>query len=148
MKNAFVIISMITLSALSTLGQSVADQLAIAQCSFRLFDGPTELKVLDQMITRRAVEKSTGDLKTFGTAYHIEFTYKGDDLNLRGATVEFLDKDKRPVHELVLGESRSMNITTLGSRPLPKTHYIAISLEGIPLRLLDEVISIRIKKGR
>jgi hypothetical protein len=136
----------ITLSALSSWGQSIADQLAIAHCSFRLFAGPSEVTVLDQIITQRAVSKSSEGLKTFGTAYHIEITYKGEALNLQGATVEFLDSTKRPLHTIALDGTRFMNVTLQGSRSLPKTHYIAISLEGIPLRLLDEVVSIRIRE--
>lgn len=148
MKKACVIMCVSVLAAASSFGRTIADQLQVAECSFRLYDGPTEVEILDQMVTMRAFEKSNGDLKTFGSAYHIEIAYKGDPINMEAAVIEFLDKDKRPLHAITVeDESRFMRVETLGHRPRPKTQYIAISLEGIPLRVLDEVISIRIKKG-
>jgi len=130
-------------------GQSVADQLLVAECSFRLYDGFTEVVVLDQMVTTRAVASPGSELKTWGQAYHIEFTYKGDGVELANALVEFLDDKKRPLHAFRLGDSSQyMKVDTLGNRPNPKTRYIAISLQGIPLRLLDEVVAIRISGGK
>ncbi|WP_372799191.1 hypothetical protein [Pontiella sp.] len=147
MNKRSLMIGLFALSFLPSFGQSVADQLRVAECSFRLYNGPTEVEVIDQMVTMRGFEKTTGDLKTFGSAYHLEFTYKGDAVDLTGGTIEFLDEDKRPLHAMAAeDESRFMQVDTLGHRPNPKTRYIAISLEGIPLRLLDEVVSIRIRK--
>lgn len=146
MKRACALVSLLALTATASFGQSIAEQLLVAECSFRLYDGPTEVEVLDQMVTMRAFEKSTDHLKTFGSAYHIEFTYKGDPMVVEAAVIEFLDEDKRPLHAIqVEDESRYMRVETLGHRPRPKTQYLAISLEGVPLRLLDQVVSIRVK---
>jgi hypothetical protein len=148
MKNVCVLMFLMISTAVSVLGQSIANQLLIADCSFRLFDGPTELKVIDQMVTKRTVRGSNTELKTFGEAYFIEFTYVGNEMVLENAQVEFLDEDKRPLHEISLDDSsRYMKVNMLGSRPSPQTRFVAISLEGIPLRLLDGVVSIRIKAG-
>ncbi len=147
MKKLGIIVGLFVVTVVSTFGQSIADQLKVAECSFRFFDGPTELKVIDQMVTMRSVEKLNGEIKTYGRAYHIEFSYIGDSVGLSGATIEFLDKNKRPIHSLYLeDEGRFMKVDTQGQRMNPKTRYVAISLEGIPLRVLDGVISIRIKK--
>lgn len=147
MKKVYLVMSLLIMSAGSVFGQSIADQLKVAECSFRFFDGPTELKVIDQMVTMRSVEKLNGEIKTYGRAYHIEFSYIGDPVSLSGSTVEFLDKNKRPIHSLFLeDEGRFMKVDTEGQRMNPKTRYVALSLEGIPLRVLDGVISIRIKK--
>lgn len=149
MKNTCILLLLIISSAVTALGQSVADQLRVAECSFRLYDGPTELKLLDQMITMRSVNTSSSGLKTFGRVYHIEMTYKGAEVELKNALIEFLDEQKRPLHATRMSDtSRFMKVDTLGYRPSPKVRYIAISLEGIPLRLLDEVVSIRISKEK
>ncbi len=149
MKTGCVMMSLIALIATSTFGQSIADQLLVADCSFRLFNASTELKILDQMVTTRAVESSNAELNSSVCAYHIEFTYTGVEMKLKGARVEFLDENKRPLHAIQLEDSsRYMKVDTLGHRPNPKTRYLAISLQGIPLRLLDEVVSIRISGGQ
>jgi hypothetical protein len=129
MKTAYMIMSLFVLSAVVAAGQSIADRLKVAECSFKLFDGPTELEVLDQMVTKRAVRNSNPEIRTFGSAYHIEFMYRGDELTLNNAVIEFLDKDKRPLHAITAeSESRFMNVTRLGNRPHPKVRFIAISL--------------------
>jgi hypothetical protein len=70
-----------------------------------------------------------------------------DEMELKNALIEFLDINKRPLHAIQAEDaSRYMKVNTLGNRPSPRVRYIAISLEGIPLRLLDEVVSIRIAK--
>ena len=149
MKKAGVLISLIVIAATSVFGQSIADQLLVAECSFRLYNGPTELVILDQMVSARAVASANPELNFSVRVYHLEFTYKGDEMNLKNARVEFLDKNKRPLHAIQLADaSRYMTVDSLGHRPNPRTRYIAISLQGIPLRLLDEVVSIRISGGR
>jgi hypothetical protein len=147
MKNACLVLFLILSAAGSALGQSIANQLTVAKCSFQFYAGPTELEVLDQMVTTRSVQNSNPELKTFGRAYFIEVEYKGDEMEMNNALIEFLDENKRPLHAFrVEDASQYMKVNTLGHRPNPRVRYIAISLEGIPLRLLDDVISIRISK--
>jgi hypothetical protein len=149
MKKICVLMSLITITTASVFGQSIADQLTIAECSFRLYNGPTELEILNQMVTSRAVASANPEFNSSVRVYHIEFTYRGAEMTLQNAKVEFLDGHKRPLHAIQLSDaSRYMKVDTLGHRPNPLTRYIAISLQGIPLRLLDEVVSIRISGGR
>lgn len=149
MKTVCVMMSLMAIIATSTFGQSIADQLLVAECSFRLFNGSTELNVIDQMVTSRAVASSKEELNSSVSAYHLEFTYKGAEMKLKSASVEFLDEKKRPLHAIQLEDpSRYMKVDTLGHRPNPKTRYVVISLQGVPLRLLDKVASIRISGGQ
>jgi hypothetical protein len=149
MKKVCVFLSLITITASSVCGQSISDQLLVAECSFRYYNGPTELVILDQMITTRAVASAKPELNSSTRAYHIEFTYKGDEITLQGARVEFLDDHKRPLHAINLKDaSHYMKVDTLGHRPNPRSRYVAINLQGIPLQFLDEVISIRIFPGK
>jgi hypothetical protein len=47
-----------------------------AACTFRLFAGPTELNVVDQMVTMRGFKKTNGGLKTFGGAITLNYCYR------------------------------------------------------------------------
>lgn len=143
-KTRVMALSFVLAIATSAFGQSIADQLLVAKCSFRLFDGSTEVVILDQMVTKRAAKGSNPS----GQAYFIEITYKGKEMELADAKVEFLDANKRPLHAIWLENTSYMKVDTMGNRPSPKTRYIAISLQGIPLRLLDGVVSIRISGGK
>ncbi|VGO16945.1 hypothetical protein PDESU_05538 [Pontiella desulfatans] len=130
-KTWMVVASLVPLFVASTFGQSIADQLAVAVCSFRLYDSHTEVEVLDQMVTTRAVKSSNPELNTSGHTYFIEFTYKGKEIKLANAQVEFLDEHKRPLHAIQLDDAGGyMKVDPLGNRPNPQTRYIAISLQA------------------
>ena len=95
------------------------------------------------------MNSANAELKSSVRVYHIEFTYKGAEMKLKNGLVEFLDEHKQPLHVIRLEDaSRYMKVDTLGHRSNPRTRYIAISLQGIPLRILDKVVNVRISRGQ
>lgn len=132
--------------------QSISDQLKAADCEFQIRKGSSEIKILKQMITLRAVSEpgvvSAKSINSTSTntagyrAYHLEFSYTGDHIDASSIkSVEFL-ADRKVIHEIIIDpDSRRMSGSERG-----KTGYFAINLENVPLLLLDDVTTIKLNR--
>ncbi|NNJ70834.1 MAG: hypothetical protein HKP10_06040 [Kiritimatiellales bacterium] len=153
-KSGLIVATALSILALPSHGQSVADQLKVADCNFKILYEGEEVQVQRQMITLRAVSESE-EVKIENNyfkihsaayrAYHLEFSYSGDliDYNDVGY-VEFYNRQNKRIHIADL-EKDSRRISESEKRMPQKVRYFAISLEDTPLLLLDEVSYINIQ---
>ena len=144
-------ILMVSALVLVVHAQPISDQLKVAKCEFQIRKGSSKVKVLKQMITLRAVSdpgvissnaNNPTQTNTAGyQAYHLEFSYARGSADLRKIKdVEFLVGEK-VVHEITIeADSRRMSESERRN-----TGYFAINLENVPLLLLDDVTTIKLK---
>ena len=152
----FLLAAAVALAVPPAQSETLSDSLKVADCEFIIRYKSRKLDVLRQMITLRAVsETKTEQGNSKGAAgyraYHLEFCYEGDYIRSRVfLRVDFKNAKGQRLHTIwMLPDERHMNES--GDRPLSlerKSRYFAISLENVPLLLLDDVAEIAIEDNR
>ena len=146
----------LVLSTFSTLGAETKlfDQLVVAATEFDITFDDFPLDVSTQGITLRAVkDRESHDLKKDAEqvndfayrAYHLEFAFNRKyKVREQFAVVEFYEGND-VVHRIAI-QKPSRKITTTNGRPY-ETNFVAISLEGVPLVMLDSVTRINFRRS-
>ncbi|MDF7801776.1 hypothetical protein P4C99_20020 [Pontiellaceae bacterium B1224] len=128
--------------------QSISGQLKAADCHFLIKNDGKDVQTLDQKITLRAVsEKDTVVINSreqvYGSgyrSYHLEFAYTKDhpDRPIQANSIEFLNDKDELIHRISLLKNDRTMAESEQTRTL-RVRYMAVSLQGIPLTLLDDV---------
>ncbi|TVP79292.1 MAG: hypothetical protein EA353_06435 [Puniceicoccaceae bacterium] len=151
---AFVALLFFTVSALGA-QSTLFDQLAVAKTEFVItFDG-FPLDVSAQGITLRAVKereshdllKDAQQINDFAyRAYHLELAFtRKYKVREQFAVVEFYEGNDL-IHRISI-QSPSRKLSTTNGRPYD-TNFVAISLEGVPLVMLDSVTRINFRGSK
>ena len=131
------------------------DELAVAKTEFVITFNDFPLDVSTQGITLRAVKERAShersekaeQINDFAyQAYHLEFSFSRKyQVREQFAAVEFYEGND-VVHRIPL-QQPSRKISTTNGRPY-ETNFVAISLEGVPLVLLDSVTRINFRQAK
>jgi hypothetical protein len=151
--HALLALLFLTLSA-SGAETKLFEQLAVTETDFAITFDDFPLEVSAQGITLRAVsEQKSHDLGKDAKqvndfayrAYHLEFAFnRRYKVREQFSVVEFYEGND-VVHRIAL-QKPSRKITTTNGRPY-ETNFVAISLEGVPLVLLDSVTRINFSRS-
>jgi len=142
-------------SSLLTAQDSIFKQLALAETKFAITLNDHSLQVASQGITLRAVSdrkvhnrnQADEQINDFAyRAYHLEFAFK-QKYKVRDGfeVVEFIEGNE-VIHTISLKDS-SRKIASVDERRY-ETNFLAISLEGVPLTMLDSIDRINFRRAR
>lgn len=138
-----------------TAKEPIFKQLAVAETDFEITISDIALKVTSQGITLRAVSetakhskgKDEEEINDFAyRAYHLEFAFERKYKFPNGFDVVEFYKDNDVIHRIQLTSSGRKFSAAQGR--LHETNFMAISLEGIPLIMLDSVDRINFRKSK
>lgn len=147
----FLLLSVISASA----QPSLLEQLGVAQTNFKITLNDYPLEVAAQGITLRAVGEKIEHRKGRENeqindiayrAYHLEFAFKQKYKVRDGFEVIEFFEGNDVLHAISL-KSPSRKISTPNGRRY-ETNFIAISLEGIPLVMLDSIDRINFRRSK
>lgn len=148
------VVCLISLPSVTSAG-SLFDQLAVAPTDFEITLNDHALEVAAQGITLRAVSetitynkgKEVEQTNDFAyRAYHLEFAFKQKYKVRDGfGVIEFFEGND-VIHRISL-KSPSRKISSANGR-LYETNFLAISLEGVPLVMLDSIDRINFRRSK
>ncbi|MBC2601157.1 hypothetical protein [Puniceicoccus vermicola] len=147
---AFLFFSIASLSAESP----IFDELSVAETHFKITMDDYPLEVTKQGITLRAVHDTvtrvispeSKQINDFAyRTYHLEFAFK-QKYRIKGslAVIEFFEGNDL-IHSISL-DSPSRKLAKPNER-LNETNFLAISLEGVPLVMLDSIDRINLRES-
>lgn len=141
--------------ALASFGETIFEQVALAETQFKITLNDVELDVVTQGLTERAVRdqvvynenkdnEQTNDI-TY-QAYHLEFAFRQKYRVRDGFEVIEFYEGNDIIHTISI-KSPSRTISTTNGRRY-ETNFMAINLEGIPLVMLDSIDRINFRRSK
>jgi len=132
------------------------DSLGVIKTNFKITLNDTPLEISRQGITQRVVTDEIRGRRDAGEevinhiayqAYHLELAYKLKFIDQRDyAVIEFYNSSNELIHEYAIND-KNRSFTTSSERRYD-SNYLALSLKGVPLVMLDSVSRINLRKSK
>ena len=145
---------LLAFSPVHSKAQTISGQLKQADCHFEIYYGDQKLNVIKQMITKRAVHYQITDVAYAHETYFLEWIYE-NDIEIKDDydnQAYFFTTTDQKIHSIYIGnyDGVSHEYQRIKNQP-PKNndserHYYGISLEEVPVFVLDDTYKIVITK--
>ncbi|MDZ7721330.1 MAG: hypothetical protein U5R06_00530 [candidate division KSB1 bacterium] len=134
--------------------QSISEQLKQADCQFEIYYEDQKLDVIKQMITKRAVHYQDTEGGYAYETYFLEWVYEnGHEIKDDSQTqAHFYTSQNQKIHSIRIGWSDYLSHEYLRKKNQSpknnnfKRYYYSISLEKVPVFVLDDTFKIVISK--